>query len=343
MIQWACLIDRHRLVRKTKGHLCPLCGHLYENRKGVSSFYRPDDNGNSENRTFPLLADLRKLMETQSSDKSADIFCRKYACSKHRYGADWKFFFSVPEAGTVLEFGAGFGEDTIEIAARTDTVISIVPSRLHAEILSKRLAGDGIENVEIAVMQEITRLPLPDRSVAAIVISDAAGSGFHVGRKAFSRIAKEWQRILAPGGSVVLGLANPVYRWLGLDFLLFKMIGEQPESIQRIVKSASASDRLDTPGLRQTVRSMIRLGFNPPFISAPIPGDRMPDILLPVEDSRVVLYFLDHLIRKNSPVVRAAISVSKLLVRLNLFHRLVPYYYLYFKRSPASTEEPPDP
>ena len=55
------------------------------------------------------------------------------------------------------------------------------------------------------------------------------------------------------------------------------------------------------------------------------------DVVIPVEDRRVVRYFLDNLIRKNSPVVRAAITVAHQALNLGLFPRLVPYHYLIFK------------
>ena len=53
--------------------------------------------------------------------------------------------------------------------------------------------------------------------------------------------------------------------------------------------------------------------------------------MIPVDDARAVRYFLHNLIRKNSATVRLAVGVADLLVTLNLFRHVVPYYYLVFR------------
>ena len=63
-------------------------------------------------------------------------------------------------------------------------------------------------------------------------------------------------------------------------------------------------------------------------------------IVVPLEDAHAIRYFLDNLIRKNSPVVRAGIRVAHRMVSWNLFWRLVPYYYLIFKVAPGDRPTP---
>ena len=64
-------------------------------------------------------------------------------------------------------------------------------------------------------------------------------------------------------------------------------------------------------------------------------GDRddgtSADVVIPVEDRNVVRYFLDNLVRKNAPLVRAGLHVARAANRIGLVARLVPYYYLTFK------------
>ena len=245
---------------------------------------------------------------------------------------DWKFFFPVPEKGYVLELGGGFGDDTVDLAKKATRLISIVPNITNALILEKHLREKNVTNAEVAVVKDITCLPLPDNSIAAIAMEDAAAHGFAISNLNFPATAAEWRRVLSPGGVVSLGLGNNYDRLFGLDFLRSRFHSRSyPESLNRYVKRATGRPQSCIFGLRRTIRCMIQQGFDAPTIFSPLPDEKKCEVVIPAEDPRVIHYFLNNLIRKNSLAVRVGIIASNVLLKLNLFHTLLPYYFLTFR------------
>jgi SAM-dependent methyltransferase len=275
---------------------------------------------------------LWKLMQCYGSNDAAMRFCEKYECIMGVNRGAWKFFFPTPEKGNILELGGGFGSDTVDLAKQATGIISIVPNITNALIIDKHLREKNITNAEIAVVKDIARLPFPDHSIAAIAMEDAAAPGFAMTHRNFSCAAAEWRRVLAPGGVVFLGLGNPFERLLGLHFIRSRFHARSdPESLNRYVKKASGRPQWAVFGLRRTIRCMIQLGFDAPSIFSPLPDEKKCEVVLPVEDPRAIHYFLNKLIRKNSPAIRAVILASNILLKLKLLHPFLPYYFLTFR------------
>jgi len=280
---------------------------------------------------LPLLEELWKLMQQYSSDEAARKFCERYQCSRNRNSADWKFFFSVPKGGHILEIGAGFGDDTADLIGKAGETVTIVPNIVNALIVNKHLHKKELTNMKVAVMQDITHLPLADASIAAIAMEDAAASGFHVTNRNFSVIAAEWRRIMMPNGTVFFGLSNPYDRLLGLRFLRSKLqVRAHPESLNRFIKKAACESPRSNLRLRQIIRCMIQQGFNEPIIYAPFPDEKKTEFVLPIGDAHLVRYFLNNLIKRNSLILRVGISVANMFGNLRLFRYLSPYYFLIF-------------
>lgn len=331
-MNWVCLHDQHRLNRQSDRLICGHCGRSYDDREGIFVFTRDDQDKESVNRQLPFLEELRQLMQQYSSDEAAGIFCRKHQCTRDRKSADWKFFFSVPEGSHVLEIGAGFGDDTADLTTKAGKTISIVPNMGNALIVAKHLREKELANTEVAVLRDITHLPLADHSITAIAMEDSAASGFNVTNRNFALIAAEWRRIVAPGGSVFLGLRNPWDTLLGFRFLRSKMQSrDYPQSLNRLVKRSSAARRHGHLGLHRTIGCMVQQGFNEPAIYAPFPDVNKTEVVVPVDDARAVRYFLNNLIRKNSFIVRVAVSMLNVFLTLHVFRYLCPYYFLYFR------------
>lgn len=290
----------------------------------------PDDT--KQWHPHPLLKEMWQWMESQGGDEAARRCCEKYRCVMDGNMGDWTFFFPVPETGKILELGGGFGLDTIKLAEQAAGIISVVPNIVNARIIKRHLCEKHILNSEVIVQRDITNLPLPDHSIAAIAMEAAAAPGFDMSRRKFPYVAAEWRRVLSPGGIVFLGLENPYERLPGFRLLRsrFHARGNR-ETLNRFVKKANRGPRRTMPGLRRTIQCMTRHGFGTTAVFSPLPDENKCEVAIPVDDPRAVHYFLNRLIRKNSPAIRIVISISNILVKHHLFHTLLPYYFLNFR------------
>ncbi|NIM96697.1 MAG: methyltransferase domain-containing protein [candidate division Zixibacteria bacterium] len=230
-----------------------------------------------------------------------------------------------------MEIGAGFGDDTIDLAAKSVGTISVVPNMTNALIADNHLHEKELTNMKVAVMEDITRLPLANGSIAAIAMEDATAPGFKVTDRNFPAIAAEWARVLSPGGTVFLGLSNRydrLFRFHSIRSII--QSHDHPESLNRFVKKATAPWPHSNLRLGQTIRSMIQSGFGEPTVYAPFPDEKKTEVVIPLEDARAVRYFLNNLIRKNSIMVRLTIAAANAFVALSLFRYIIPYYFLVF-------------
>ena len=339
-MNWICLEDRAPLKPREDGGAlaCSDCGRQYPLVDGVPLFARgAADPHQAAERASPPLEELWRVMRDNPADEAADRLCRSRGCDRSPYSADWKFFFSVPPNGTTLELGAGFGDDSIDLAGTSGRTIPVVPSVLNARVLCKRLREAAGGEWPVVVATDLTRLPLEDGSVHAVALEDAAAPGFGLTDDRLPEVASEWKRVLAPGGVVFLGLANRLHRLPGLDRLRAALRSRpHAEPLNRQVKRWAAPDGRGKLGYAGTVRTMVALGFHPPVVYAPLPDENDAQVVIPVNDAQVVRYFLDNLVRKNSREIRAALRAAHTLVNLGLFPHVVPYYYLIFRTDPES-------
>ncbi len=328
---WVCLSDRQRLRRRKEKLCCGQCGRYYDVRKGIPVFTGDDLEKDSVNHQLPLLEELWKLMQQNRSDEAAREFCEKHQCARNQNGAAWVFFFSVPKDGVILEIGAGFGDDTIDLVAKARETISIVPNMTNALIVDKHLDEKELANTKVAVMEDITRLPLANGSIEGIAMEDATAPGFKVTDRNFPAIAAEWARVLSTGGTVFLGLSNRydrLFRFRSLRSII--QSHDYPESLNRLVKKAMAPWPNSNLRLGQTIRTMMQNGFGEPIVYAPFPDEKKTEVVIPLEDARAVRYFLNNLIRRNSFGVRLATTAASVFVALSLFRYIIPYYFLVF-------------
>src|SRR6185295_3797617 len=143
--------------------------------------------------------------------------------------------------------------------------------------------------------------------------------------------AAEWRRVLAPGGIVFLGVSNGLYRLAVLRRLRAAATSRAAgESLNRRVKRATA-ERAGGLGLGVALRGMARAGFARPEIYAPLPDENQAQVVVPPDDRQVVRYFLNHLVRQNSALVRLGVRAANVVAALGQFRRVVPYYYLIFR------------
>ncbi len=334
-MNWACLYDRTALTLQDAVLSCPSCNRDYDVVGGIPVFTRNDRERAEIERQPPLVEELWQSMQSRSAVEAAAAFCERHDCVRSPYSPDHKYFFAAPTEGIALEIGAGFGDDSVVLAGSAGCTISIVPNLTNARLVGKHVRERVGSDWPVAVMREVSRLPLADSSVQTVAMEDAAAAGFELSDASFSAVATEWNRILAPGGAVLLGLANGVHRLPGLR----QRARGRPESLNRLVKKSAAGSH-GRLGAARTIRTMTGLGFEAPVVYAPLPDENDPRIVVPADDARVVQYLLSHLIRRNSRAVRLAIRSAQGIVALGLFRYFVPYYYLVFRKPHAETNGP---
>ncbi len=332
-MNWVCLEDRAPLAETGAGNLrCASCGSEHAVVDGIPLFARGESERAATRSSSPALVELWGALQRASADEVGAALCADRRCSRSSRSADWRFFLGLSQGGTVLELGAGFGDDSRDLAGPSGRTIPIVPNLDNARVVRRRLDESAGTAAAVAVLPDVSRLPLPDGSLQAIALEDAAAAGFGLTDARLPAAAAEWKRVLAPGGTVFVGLGNPLRRLPVLDGLWGRLRSRpRHESLNRQVKRWAGPGRRGGLGVERTIRTMTRLGFPRPLMYAPLPDENDASAVVPLEDARVVRYFLDHLVRQNSSWVRLGRRGAHGLVDVGLFRRLVPYYYLIFR------------
>jgi len=326
LLNWVCPKDREPLVQQAETLRCAACGATYGPSDGIATF--GDTSADS-----PALAPLLRGFEEGRLDEALEEFCGTHRCVNSLRSDDWKFLLTAPAGSRILEIGAGYGRDSVDLARDALEVISLVPSVMNGRVVQKYVSARGATNVQVAAIDDLAHLPLRDASVQVIVFEDAAARAFGLSRAKLREVAREWRRVLAPGGTLLIGVANPVYRsWLARKFKAGLGAGRERRSMNRLIKSVDMADA--SPGLRRgsILQSLSRLGLSTPETYAPLPDEDNTEFLVPLGDPLVIEYFLDHLVRKMTWTVRLAIRTCKLLLRLGLFGHVMPYHYLLFTK-----------
>jgi hypothetical protein len=199
-----------------------------------------------------------------------------------------------------------------------------------ARVVRRNLDEAGVANATVIVVTDALRLPLADGSAGAACFEDAAASALGISARGFDRFAAELARVVRPGGTVFLGLANRAQRRLGVERLRASLQAKQnPESLNRQLKREGAPPG-PLPGLHSVVRAMRRHGFGAPRIYAPLPDERRTQVVIPTDEPGVARYFLNRLLRRDSRRMRAAVAGARVLSGAGLLRAAVPYWFLYF-------------
>lgn len=333
-MEWVCPKDKQELSYEKGLYICKECQTEYKSYDGVPCFAETDIDKKLVDKKYPELEQVLNLLQKQNFQDTARAFCKNRQCSRNSLNADWKFFFSFPKDAQVLELGGGLGDDTVDIAKKAEKVTVLVPNAQNASILHYRVKNEKKDNIAIGITRRIEKLPFPDKSFDSIAMEDAAAPGFNISDRNMDVITAEWKRILKPGGTIFVGLSNPYYRWPAAQWLKSKLQSrQQKESLNRYIKKEGSVTAYNRIKLNNIIACMSQNGYRHPVIYTPFPDENKTKIVVPVEDDHVMHYFLNYLIRKNSVMVRIAISVAQSLVNLKLFRYLVPYYFLIFKES----------
>jgi SAM-dependent methyltransferase len=274
------------------------------------------------------LAALAAAIERESVDEAARRYCAEHGCHRRRSATDWRCLLPARRAVRVLEIGAGFGDDTVALAAGGADVIALVPSAVNGRIVCAHLRAERLEAVAVGVVRNLSRLPIPTASVDAIALEDVAAAGFELGDRALSGVAGEIDRVLAKDGVVIVGSRHPVRM---LPALGRHLPPGGRESLNRAVKRAVAPV-CRPPSRARLLECLRRRGFAEPRRLAPIPHEQAIEALVPIERPGPLQYCLRGVLRRNSLAMRALVAAAGVAADAGVLPALLPYAYLVLAR-----------
>jgi len=278
-----------------------------------------------------LIDTLLAMGQKSSIDSAIELACEKNGLVRTYNSSEWKYMFPVANKGNLLELGAGIGDDTIALSYECPEISAVVPSTSNAKLLELRLQENGITNSKVSVLNDLSCMPWEDDTFGGIAFEDAAASGFNLSHETLPLFAKECSRLLQPGGSVCMGISNHLHAYGLLRKLKSKIqANAHPESLNRIIKREGGINSV-TLKLGKTISAMQSAGFEYPHIFAPMPDEKQTKALLPLDAPSTIIYYFNHLMRKDSVLVRIASMLMKVLARLGIISFVLPYYIVIFK------------
>lgn len=218
-------------------------GVLSVKRQGTWSYYRTGDGSSFFNAIRQALENELKSLPEHNHDltavanilevrrKRSQEFFDKHACQWDDLARtllplpEYRHLLLdvVPEAGTTLEIGIGTGGLLTELTKRADNVIGVDHSPTMLEESRRKLACEGISNVDLR-LGEMTHLPIVDRTADCTILNMVLHHA-----AAPQLVLSEICRVLKPGGMLIIAdlarheleaareqLAD---QWLGFDEL----------------------------------------------------------------------------------------------------------------------------
>jgi hypothetical protein len=238
--------------------------------------------------------------------------------------------FPPAPAGPLLHLGGGSADEAPRLACGAPVIAAMHDPAL-ARVLARQLRQAGASSVEVVVCDDASCLPFPDGTLSRIVLEQDAMPAYGLASATVDRFAAEMARVAVTGGVVMLGLAN---RWMrsGVLARLRRGLAGAPSHERLEAPSARGGAHAAPPPWSALCRAMAGHGFSAPQTWAPLPDARRVEMIVPLERGPILRYCLDNLIRKNSPLVRAALAGAGSLSRVGLSRLAVPYVFLYFRR-----------
>jgi ArsR family transcriptional regulator len=156
----------------------------------------------------------------------------------------------IPSEWTVADIGCGTGFLLMALAPLVKKAIGVDNSKEMLRVARRNANQRGLKNIDL-IHAELDELPLKDAGLdgltASIVLHHAADP---------EKAAKEWARVLRPGGRVsIVELEKHEHEWLKEDMMdvwlgfdakelggFFKSAGFEKVKVEPVVEEASTSD-----------------------------------------------------------------------------------------------------
>ncbi len=236
-MNWYCIGDQQRLILDENRLTCTGCGQIYDLRRGIPIFTDKHEKPGVTD-TIPLLEELWNYMRQDSIDNAERRFCQKHGYRIDAYGTSWYLLFPFPKQGPVLEIRAGIAHDTIGLTEITANTITLVPNVTTSFIVQRQLEERGKNKWQIAILDDISLLPFADSQLEAVVMDQSCASVFNLSNRNLPIVAKEWRRVLKPGGTVLIGMKNPYFPHKLIKFVRSKSYSkDSPLSVNQVQRS----------------------------------------------------------------------------------------------------------
>ena len=275
----------------------------------------------------PILAELTALIVDRTCEAAAERVSLRRGLRRGPPTTPWTSLFSPPPGWPVLELGAGFGDDTLALASLGVEVIAAVPDETNAGLLTRRLEEAGQARVSALELGDLDRLPMEDGSLAGIAFPHAADSGFGLTRRGLERVAREFARVVSPGGLVLVGLPSALGSLLRRGMARLAA-GDGQDTLNRAVKRRPTGLATSLPTPQLALAALGQAGFRPEAVWAPLPDEEGPIYVVPLHDPDALAYFLTNVIRRNTALSSGAAWLAGRRPVLSRFGRLAPYHYL---------------
>jgi ubiquinone/menaquinone biosynthesis C-methylase UbiE len=207
---------------------CPSCGANASVHDSIPSFTDNDDyffGEISREDMVELAAAVGRIGWDAAFDEMCDKqtdglreYIRQYIADASR--ASWKYLLQLPDDGTVLDFGCGWGETTLSLARSVRRVVSMDLTMERLLLLQARTRDQGLSHVTFAHGGDALPLPFANETFDAVVLNGVLEwvpvTGDGDPRQCQLAILRELRRTLKPTGQVYIGIENRV----GLKYFL---------------------------------------------------------------------------------------------------------------------------
>jgi SAM-dependent methyltransferase len=283
-----------------------------------------DCEGRSDQFTDAQEQEIVRIAETQGWPTAAHDYMRSrnhiaYRLAVDEYIAQLRFLLPLAATSSVLQFRSGWGALAVNLAQCTALAVAMDDRLNQLRFSAARRKEAGLTRLHTVCGWPAPRLPFVDGAFDAVIFSEAPTPcrGGSTGGHVFT--LREARRVLRPNGWILLALTNrPGWaRWA--------------QSTSTPVHSYWGSRA-----------GLLEAGFRDVRFYAPLPSEREPFIIAPLEQRRLVEYCLDGLFATRAyraklearrlgavfELARSLWRVSRRLRLTRLARFIAPSYYV---------------
>ncbi len=332
---YCCPKCKQSLFIENNAYLCTGCKARYVVENGVVNFRNDDFYWGVLEQD--MLKKLIAFAEKQGWEKAVEEHLEKenpglceYLLNPARSYAH--LLMPIPRASRVLDLGCGWGTLSFPLAKEYDRVFAVDSTKEKVQFINIRARQSKINNIS-PVYADALNLPFEDNYFDLIVVYGVLEwMGLSGGKKRpeFYQLAllKEARRVLKKGGYLYLAIEN---RW-GVVYFLghpdphtgLRFVTLMPRFLADIYSKAVRKNpyRSYTHSLKNYRKLFKQAGFSQIEAYSPIPSYRKFWYLLPLDNSRIMPYFLNYLSSASTPLSFFLLK----LARLSRLYKLIKYF-----------------
>jgi len=231
----------------------------------------------------------------------------EYVCSPSR--ADFQYLWNLPENATVLDVGAGLGAITASLCVRFSNVVAVEGVLERARFVRIRMEQLHRPGVSV-ICADLLRMPFAPGQFQAVVLNGvlewSAMTSMDPPRQTQLNFLRRIHELLTPGGLVCIGIENR-FGWAMIrgakDHSGLPYTSLVPRFLANWIcrtwsggyrATANVGYRTYTYSLHGYHRLLEEAGFTSIRSYHAWEGYNMPKTLIPLENSKAILWFITH-------------------------------------------------